>query len=571
MPLGNSKSIAILGGGPSGLFMFKRLIEAGEPNFHVTIFEKKTKLGCGMPYSEEGANEEHITNVSGNEMPELLSSIADWMETVPEATLKRFRIKPGRFNEYKVLPRLLFGQYLSDQFALLRQRANELGISTHVYLGTEVSNMIDDPQQRKVSVETTAKQSFEFDHVVICTGHRWPIKHEGKIPGYFDSPYPPAKLSLKINHAVAIKGSSLTAIDAIRTLARHNGEFKRDEHDKISYVLHQSSAGFKLLMHSRSGLLPAIRFHLEDPRVLKSAILSPEEVRKNRLENKGFLSLDYVFEKNFKQLFKPKHPELYVQIKDMGIEEFVSSMKGFREKIAPFQLFKAEYAEAEKSIKLHESVYWKEMLAVLSFTMNYPAKYFSAEDMQRLQKVLMPLISIVIAFVPQASVEEMLALYEAGLLDIVAVGNDSRTEPIENGGVLYHYMDEHNQLNTKHYRTFVDCVGQPHLSYDDFPFQGLLKHKTISPARLKFRSSKIGLDLMNAKHEQIETDDQGNYYLKVPGITINDHFQVVDAAGETNERIYIMAVPYIGGYNPDYSGLDFCETASATIAKQVLC
>ena len=28
-----------------------------------------------------------------------------------------------------------------------------------------------------------------------------------------------------------------------------------------------------------------------------------------------------------------------------------------------------------------------------------------------------------------------------------------------------------------------------------------------------------------------------------------------------------MAVPYIGGLNPDYSGLDFCETASARIMQ----
>ena len=54
------------------------------------------------------------------------------------------------------------------------------------------------------------------------------------------------------------------------------------------------------------------------------------------------------------------------------------------------------------------------MLAVLSFAMNYPVRYFSAEFMQRLQKDLMPLISIVIAFMPQGSAEEMLALNEAG-------------------------------------------------------------------------------------------------------------------------------------------------------------
>lgn len=32
----------------------------------------------------------------------------------------------------------------------------------------------------------------------------------------------------------------------------------------------------------------------------------------------------------------------------------------------------------------------------------------------------------------------------------------------------------------------------------------------------------------------------------------------------------MMAVPYIGGYNPDYSGLNFSEEASATIVKALL-
>ncbi|MES2880805.1 MAG: hypothetical protein V4676_01560, partial [Bacteroidota bacterium] len=58
--------------------------------------------------------------------------------------------------------------------------------------------------------------------------------------------------------------------------------------------------------------------------------------------------------------------------------------------------------------------------------------------------------------------------------------------------------------------------------------------------------------------------------LKVAGITINDNFQVLDQYGAYNNRIYIMAVPYIGGYNPDYSGLDFCEAASARIIASVL-
>jgi predicted nucleic acid-binding protein len=73
-------------------------------------------------------------------------------------------------------------------------------------------------------------------------------------------------------------------------------------------------------------------------------------------------------------------------MKDMGMEDFVDAMMALREQADPFELMKVEYEEAERSIKKHESVYWKEMLGVLSFAMNYPAKHFSAEDMQRLQK-----------------------------------------------------------------------------------------------------------------------------------------------------------------------------------------
>jgi uncharacterized NAD(P)/FAD-binding protein YdhS len=120
--LENKKRIAILGGGPSGLFMFKRLVDTGLTDFAITIFESKKRLGAGMPYSPEGANDEHITNVSGNEIPMLVTSLNDWIKTISKDTLDKYHMDAGRFNEYKVLPRLLFGQYLTAQFDLLQNR-----------------------------------------------------------------------------------------------------------------------------------------------------------------------------------------------------------------------------------------------------------------------------------------------------------------------------------------------------------------------------------------------------------------------------------------------------------------
>ncbi len=561
--------IAILGGGPSALFIYKRLVESGKHNIEIDIFEKGGRLGAGMPYSADGANDEHITNVSGNEIPDIVTPVAEWICTVPKDTLDKFRIDPKQFNEYKTLPRLLFGQYLGDQFKMLQQQAKEAGIVTNVHFNCTVTDVADNTLQEKVTVTLNGESGAEYDRVIICTGHFWPKKHEGKIEGYYDSPYPPSKLTFKADHPVAVRGSSLTAIDAIRTLGRYNGTFDKDERGKVVYKVKADSPNFKIQMHSRNGLLPALRFHLEDSHLGKDTILTADEIAAVRAENEGFLPLDYVFDKNFKAGVQQNDPAYYEEIKGLSIEGFVAKVMELRERVDAFKLLAAEYTEADRSIKRRESIYWKEMLGVLSFAMNYPAKYFSAEDMLRLKRELMPLISVVIAYVPQSSAAEMLAMHQAGHLDIVSVGDDSKVEALDTGGIIYHYTDEQGEHHEQ-YQTFVDCIGQPHLSFDELPFKGLVDGKTVSRAKLYSRNQQHGMQEQGRQGGQVGVDRDGRYYLTVPGITINDSFQAVDEYNALNERIYIMAVPFIGGYNPDYSGLDFGEAASVAIVKPLL-
>lgn len=559
--------IAIIGGGPSGLFMCKCLIEAEEGDYTIDIFEKTSHLGHGMPYGPGGANPEHVTNISGNEIPAVLTPISEWIQSLPEERLRPFAIGQN-FNDYKVLPRLLFGEYLSDQFSALLQKAKAKGITCTVHYNTLVADIIDHADRQQVDVVVADQPTCTFDHVVICTGHHWPLRYEGRVAGYFDSPYPPSKLSIQTDHPVAIRGSSLTAVDAIRTLARQNGAFQKNDKGKVTYSTHRADSKFRIVMHTRQGMLPAVRFHLDDTHLRNDSIMDKEELYAHINANDGFLSLDFIFEKDFKDLFLKKDPEFHALIRDMTVEDFVQYMMDFRKSINPFDLLRGEYAEAEKSIKRKQSIYWKELLGTLSFAMNYPAKHLSAEDMIRLQKVLLPLISIVIAYIPQGSTEELLALHDAGLLDLVTVGADSQVSPLPEGGIVYAYTDENDVPHAPHFHTFVDCIGQPHLSYEQFPFKSLLGNGTLAPARLRFRSASAGQSMLAAAQQEVEVFEDA-YYLRVSGIAINDHFQAADRYGAGNERIYLMAVPYIGGYNPDYSGLDFCEAASEIIAQSI--
>ena len=74
--------------------------------------------------------------------------------------------------------------------------------------------------------------------------------------------------------------------------------------------------------------------------------------------------------------------------------------------------------------------------------------------MQRLQKDLMPLISIVIAFVPQGSAEKMLPLNEAGVLSLILVDHKSKVVPDISCGVIYHYYNESKQPKSTYFRTY---------------------------------------------------------------------------------------------------------------------
>lgn len=512
--------------------------------------------------------EEHVANVSANEIPELVHDIEEFIKNHPLDGFNDYS-KNGKINRDQVIPRLVLGKYLENQFKIYIKLAKSSGVDVQILTNTKVEDIqsIDD---YSYSVIRNQAEKYSADIVLLSIGHQWPKSFEGKHKGWFDSPYPPSKFTTHTDHPVAVKGASLTAVDIIRTLSRLNGYFTKHDDHKITYTLNEQSQNFKIDLYSLSGLLPALRFHSEDEAYSADWKMSLKEIHEYKKNHGGFVDLDYVFEKNFKSVVQKKDAEFYNEIKDLSIEEFVEKMMKLRRELDSFELFKAEYAEAEKSIRRHQSITWKEALTSFSYAMNYPAKHFSAEDMLRLTKTLMPLISIIIAALPQSSYREIIALYDANVINLYNVDQKSTVEPYDEEGAVYRYHDDAGNSMEFTYKMFVDATGQRAMNLEDLPFEGLKKQGAVSSGYLSFKNSEKALELKQSGNEMIKQGFNDNYYLQVKGLNINDQFQALDSYGNYKENLYIMSVAYIGGLNPDYSGLDFCDTAADTITQALL-
>jgi len=562
--MNQNSTLALIGGGPAALFMLKHIYENKLQIKKILVFERNDKFGVGMPYGKYGSKEEHVANVSSNELPVLFESFTDYIKRKPDQGFEDF-IKGGNINEYEVIPRLLLGNYLEEQFKIYVSELVKMGVDVELFLNVNIDNIKSNGDNYHLITES---KTYKSDFIVICTGHMWKNEFEGKVENWFDSPYPPSKFTGRMNFPVAVRGASLTAVDAIKTLSRCNGTYKKLNDGSLEYILSEECPNFKIHLYSLSGFLPALRFHTEGEAFDTKWTMSSDEIHEYKNKNGGFVDLDYVYKKNFLDRLKVKDEKFYERVKDLSIEEFVEEMLKIRNELDSFVLMKAEFTEAEKSINRNQSIVWKEILSAFSYAVNYPAKHFPAEDMLRLKGKLMPLISIIIASLPQSSYHEIMALYNANVLESFSVDRESVVVPNDNFGAVYIIVENGKTKEVK-YNMFVDAIGQKPMNYGDFPFESLKDDQLISTGFLYFKDNNVAEQEVSKGNPNVKQDSTGKYYLLVTGLNIGDNFENKDIYAVANKRFYNMSVPFIGGLNPDYSGMDFCDTSAERIVESI--
>lgn len=95
--------MAIIGSGASAIYLLKHLLDAQRTLCRhigvISIFEKSSIIGMGMPYSPLTTDRFNMSNISSDELLELPMTFGDWLREQESATLRELGVIAGEIND----------------------------------------------------------------------------------------------------------------------------------------------------------------------------------------------------------------------------------------------------------------------------------------------------------------------------------------------------------------------------------------------------------------------------------------------------------------------------------------
>ncbi len=549
-----SVRIAIIGSGPTGIYTLKGLVDCPRP-LSITIFEAEGDPGKGTPYHPDINDGAMLSNIASIELPAISETLVAYLRRQSDAELQRLNINREAIGEREFYPRVVLGEFLQAQFLQLVKLGEERGHAIEVRARQRVVDIAlqrHDVRLRIQAPDSTAVD-FAFDHVVMATGHDWPENIEVK-PGYFVSPWPAPALKAIGNGPVAILGTSLSAIDALITVATAHGAFYLDTTGQLEFQAAPDTEKFHVTMMSRKGILPEADFYCEIP-YLPPKFCTPEAIEALLATGRHDL-LDDIFEL-FKQELVAADPAYAAKIglPLQTVETLASAYFADRENNDPFVWAARNLAEAKQNKAREYTVQWRYAILRMHEVVAKAIPHLDTTDLKRFQKHFKTIFVDDYATVPHASIERLLALRRAGKLDILALGSDYdiSTEGVQHGVILRHHGE------TVVFDAFIDATGQHAMSATDIPFPTLAEQGVIRKAATpEARTVLLG--------------DEDESYVRTGGIDLDQAFR---PKFEENlcRNLYCAAISFLLHTLPFVQGItsahEIGETVSTAIVESV--
>lgn len=218
VPKSVPESIAIVGGGFSGVMTAVNLVRLSKRPLQVTVINCHRPTGRGIAYSTR--RPEHLLNVAARNM----SAFADepdhflrWLRTRSE-----FDTTPEIELRERFIPRMVYGDYLRSIMHHYLQSAGGMGPVTTEFIAGEVLDI--EPEGDRAVVHFTDSTPVKAERVVLAMGNEPPAALPGskalrEHPAWMGDPWQPLEQRLPgQGKSIVVLGTGLTTVDVIISL-----------------------------------------------------------------------------------------------------------------------------------------------------------------------------------------------------------------------------------------------------------------------------------------------------------------------------------------------------------------
>ena len=516
--------LAIVGAGPMAIYTIKNLLKSEIP-LDITIFDAADRVGCGMPYRAQMNADYMYCNAFSREIPPITSRLVTWLHDQDDSFLETWGLDRGDIDARDFYPRVLIGEFLISELDDLCEEGRKAGHSICVLSGHQVVDVIPDKGAVTLEILTSSdKSSASFDNVVLATGHDWPASPR---IGEADlvSPWPYTKITDLPPGRIGILGSSLSAIDVIVALGHEHGTFTENG-DRVDWFVKDGREALSITMVSHKGIMPEPDFFYPypyEPLQHVSAEAVSAEIAKgpDDLLNRTFALL--VSELN------EVSPDYMAELgkEAQTIQGFSKAYFEHRVRMGGLRALRANLKTAVQSKEDKQTQHHRYALLRGHENFELIFEHLNGDDWKLFNDALMPVFGDCYAAIPHISVRRVLAMYDAGVLQIIPTGPDGSFKNNRSGGVSVATVD-----GVIDFSALIDARGQAPASMRTLPFP------TLTSA------------------------------LADPDADLVEPFRV-ETASEGNGTIYCLAMPQILTRHPFSQGLANCDALGRLVAQDI--
>jgi uncharacterized NAD(P)/FAD-binding protein YdhS len=218
VPKSVPESIAIVGGGFSGIMTAVNLVRLSKRPLHLTVFNCHRPTGRGIAYSTR--RPEHLLNVAARNMsafPDEPDHFLRWLRTRSE-----FDSTPEIELRERFIPRMVYGDYLRSIMHHYLQSAGGMVHVTTEFLAGEVLDIEAEGERAVLHLKDST--TVEAERVVLAMGNEPPAALPGSKalaghPAWMGDPWEPLEQRLpRQGRSIVVLGTGLSTVDVIISL-----------------------------------------------------------------------------------------------------------------------------------------------------------------------------------------------------------------------------------------------------------------------------------------------------------------------------------------------------------------